>query len=103
MYTGLNWLRIEYTDRSCEHDNEVRFQALVTASMKMSAFWENAPCCLLEVDRRFRDTRTSALMVDAVRTSETSVYFKETTLHFSQKADMFTIMKLWFHKRRRIS
>jgi hypothetical protein len=32
----------------------VRFEVLTAASMKMSAFWDVAPCRLLEVDRHFR-------------------------------------------------
>jgi hypothetical protein len=30
------------------------FQVLMVASMKMTAFWDVAPCSLVEVDRRFR-------------------------------------------------
>jgi hypothetical protein len=41
--------------------------------MKMTAFWDVAPCSLVEVDRRF------VLMMETVCTSETSVYFYETT------------------------
>jgi hypothetical protein len=44
--------------------------------MKLTAFWDIAPCSLIEVDQRFREI---ALMIDAVRTSETSVNFYETT------------------------
>jgi hypothetical protein len=32
----------------------VRFQVLTAASMKVTAFWDIAPCSLVEVDRRFR-------------------------------------------------
>jgi hypothetical protein len=34
--------------------NNVRFQVLTAASTKMTAFWDIAPCSLVEVDRRFR-------------------------------------------------
>jgi hypothetical protein len=47
----------------------VTFQVLRAASMKMTAFWDVAPCTLVEVD----------LMMEAVSTCETSVYFYETT------------------------
>jgi hypothetical protein len=32
----------------------VRFQVLTAAIMKMTAFWDIAPCSLIEGDRRFR-------------------------------------------------
>jgi hypothetical protein len=41
----------------------------------MIALWDIASCSLVEVDRHFR----RALMMEAVRTSETSVYFNKTT------------------------
>jgi hypothetical protein len=42
--------------------------------IKMTAFWDVTPCSLMEVGHRF-----SALTMEAVRTSETLVYFHETT------------------------
>jgi hypothetical protein len=60
----------------------------------MTAFWDMAPCCLVEVDLRFKVRipsiiRAMALVVEAVRVSETSVYF--TRLHdaISQNAVIF--------------
>jgi hypothetical protein len=44
---------------------------------EMAAFWDTAPCSLVEVDRRFRGAID--LMMELVRTSETPAYFKETT------------------------
>jgi hypothetical protein len=32
----------------------VRFQDLTAASIKMTVFWDVAPCSLVEIDRRFR-------------------------------------------------
>jgi hypothetical protein len=37
-----------------EFDRFVRFQVFVAASMKVTFFWDIAPCSLVEVDRRFR-------------------------------------------------
>jgi hypothetical protein len=34
---------------------QVKFQVLTSASMKLIAFWDKAPCSLAEVRRRFRD------------------------------------------------
>jgi hypothetical protein len=31
----------------------VRFQIFTAASMKMTTFWDIAPCSLVEIDRRF--------------------------------------------------
>jgi hypothetical protein len=48
--------------------------------MKMTAFWDNASCSLLQADRR-SEVRTATIirpMMWAVRTSETSVYFHES-------------------------
>jgi hypothetical protein len=67
----------------------------------MTAFWDRTPCSLVKVGRRFRGEyglhqqkrwrKNGALMMDAVRTSETSVYFSETTKRYvSQKAVMLT-------------
>jgi hypothetical protein len=55
----------------------VRFQVLTAASMKFRIFWDVAPCSHVEVDRRY-----IALMMEAVRTSETSVNFNETTRRY---------------------
>jgi hypothetical protein len=43
----------------------------------MTAFWDTV-LCSLEVDRRFTDV-INRLMMEAVRTSETLVYFNDTT------------------------
>jgi hypothetical protein len=55
----------------------VRFQVLTAVGMKVSVFWDVAPCSHVEVDRRF-----IALMMEAVRTSETSVNFNVTTRRY---------------------
>jgi hypothetical protein len=49
--------------------------------MKMTAFWDRAPCSTTEVDLRFRGAYCLiiALMMESVRTSETLMYFKKTT------------------------
>jgi hypothetical protein len=44
--------------------NPVRFQVLKETSMKMTVFWDVAPCSLVAF---------IVLMMEAVRTSETSV------------------------------
>jgi len=41
----------------------------------MTAFWDVSTCSLVEV--------VIVLMIDAVRISETSVYFNETTQHYT--------------------
>jgi hypothetical protein len=67
----------------------------------MTAFWEIALCNHVEVDRPFRDAyclhHHGTLIMEAVNTSETSVYFNETTrcyileschLHISSRENM---------------
>jgi hypothetical protein len=48
-------------------------------SMKMTPFWDIAPCSLVEVGRRFRGAYCLQYCPDVRRTSETSVNFNETT------------------------
>jgi hypothetical protein len=74
----------------------VRFQVLTAESMNVTPFWDIAPCSLVESDPRFRgtyclrhqgDILIIALKIEAVYTSEKSVYFNETTRRFiSQKS-----------------
>jgi hypothetical protein len=45
----------------------------------MTVFWDIAPCRFVEIDRRFRRI---TLIMEAIRASETSVYFSETTRTF---------------------
>jgi hypothetical protein len=59
-------LTMQFIAASC---NFVRFQVLTAASMKIRAFWGTAPYSL-GVDRRF-----IALMMEKLRTSETSVCY----------------------------
>jgi hypothetical protein len=51
------------------------------------AFWDIASCFVFEVDRRFRGVYCPHHhpMVEAVRISETSVYFNQTTWRYIQK------------------
>jgi hypothetical protein len=56
---------------------------------KTRAFCDIAPCSIVGVDRRFRDVYCLhhqgdeiALMMEAVRTSETSVHFNVTTRRY---------------------
>jgi hypothetical protein len=49
----------------------------MAVSMKKIAFWNVAPCSVIEVDQCFRGVFI-ALMAEAACTSETSVHFSET-------------------------
>jgi hypothetical protein len=62
----------------------VRFQVLTAANVKFRVFWDVAPCSHVEVDRCFKVRTTSMIsaMTEAVNTSETSVNFNVTTLHY---------------------
>jgi hypothetical protein len=59
----------------------MRFQVLTAASMKAKAFWDIELCSLVEVDVSEVLTASiiRAMMMKVVCTSETSVYFNETT------------------------
>jgi hypothetical protein len=63
----------------------MRFQVLTVASMKMTVFWDVAPCSLVEVYQCFRGacclTHRGALTMEAASASETSVNFYQTTWH----------------------
>jgi hypothetical protein len=79
-YTAVCHLRFEnmkhhsHLFMAASHVNpslyNVRFQVLMVASKKMTAFCDIAPCTLIQVDWCFRWRQY---------TSETSVYFYETT------------------------
>jgi hypothetical protein len=58
----------------------MRFQFLTAVNMKMRAFWDIASCRLVGVVRRFRGAFClHRQMMEAVCTSETSVYYNQTT------------------------
>jgi hypothetical protein len=53
----------------------------MVASVKMTVFWDVAPCSLTEIDQGFRGASASIIgaMMEAVSTSQTLVSFCETT------------------------
>jgi hypothetical protein len=52
--------------------------------MKMAVFWVVAPCNLVEVYHRFRGPCCDELaLMEAARTSQTSVNFYQTTLRYN--------------------
>jgi hypothetical protein len=51
----------------------------------MTVVWTVEPCSLVEVDRRFRGV-IIVLMIEAIRISETSVYFHKTTWSYSPES-----------------
>jgi hypothetical protein len=65
-----------------KYHHHVRFQVLTVVSMKVSAFWDIAPCSLIEVDRRF------TLMMEAVHTSEMSVYSETTRQYIPEESNL---------------
>jgi hypothetical protein len=74
----------------------VGFQVCTAERMKITAFWDVAPCSLVDVDRRFR-----ALTMEAKRICETPVYFYETTLrHIPEGCHLQLNMncKIWYYE-----
>jgi hypothetical protein len=60
----------------------VRFQVL-KADMKMKIFWDIASCSLIEIGvSEVHNMSSIAVMTEAVRTSETSVYFNKTSRRY---------------------
>jgi hypothetical protein len=69
--------------------NIVTFQVFTAASMKMTAFWDVVPCSKRFIALMIEAVCTSetsvyfiTLMMDTVRISEASVNFHETTRHY---------------------
>jgi hypothetical protein len=66
----------------------MRFQVLTAASMKFRVFCGALLCSQTDVNRRFRGAcylhhqGIATLMMEAARTSETSVYMCLTTRHY---------------------
>jgi hypothetical protein len=64
--SGTDWgLVTEYRQANCWNTrvqiltmiySQGRFQILTAASMKMTIFWDVAPCSLVQIDRRFKGT-----------------------------------------------
>jgi hypothetical protein len=67
----------------CTVQYQVRFQVLTAASMKMTVFWNVAPCSLAEIERRstFQWCLLPPLIPFITLTMEASVNFCETTRH----------------------
>jgi hypothetical protein len=59
--------------------------------IKVAVFWDAAPCILVEIKRRFR---TIVLMLEAVSTSETSVYsYKTVRRNIPEGCQLYIIHK----------
>jgi hypothetical protein len=72
----------------------------VKNDLKIRAFWDVAPCSLVGVDRRFRGSHClhhqddeSIVTMEAVRTSETSLYSNETTRRYIPEGSNFHISR----------
>jgi hypothetical protein len=85
----------------------MRFQVLTLASMKMAVFWDVATCNLVEIDRRFRDAYCLHYQGAgiAVSTSETCMYFYQTTgrnipedsyIHFNSYLSLIYLLQFVF-------
>jgi hypothetical protein len=67
-----------------------RSASVIQQHTKMTAFCDMALCSLV-VRRRFAEDCLIALMMEAVRTSETSVYFYETTRRHTLEGCLFVL------------
>jgi hypothetical protein len=76
----------------CRESNEVLGFTKEENFLKMTTLWDIVSCNLVEVDRSFRgeycvrqqddESLIIAMMIEAIRTSETSAYFNETTRRY---------------------
>jgi hypothetical protein len=98
MYSYIFCLNVHCRNSSCFHVclvKYMRFHVLTATNMKMTAFWYIAPCSLVEVNRRFRSAYCLhhqgdnysielfiSLMMEVVRTSDTSANFNEITRQY---------------------
>jgi hypothetical protein len=66
-----------WSDQSTTSDVQMcSFIVNTMSTLKMTVFWDFAPCSLVKFDRRFG---AIALMIETVYTSETSVKFYQTS------------------------
>jgi hypothetical protein len=81
--------------------NIVRFQFLTATGMKMTVFWNVAPCSLLDIDQFLKDhLHQDNDMLEPVRSSETSVgvyqaawrRFKKTAIYFHISCFILTLV-----------
>jgi hypothetical protein len=79
----------------------IGFQVHMAASMKVSAFWDIAPCSVVEIHRRLEAPNASIFRVtkeirETVNTSESSVYFYKTTWRkIPERCYLYTAVKLF--------
>jgi hypothetical protein len=91
MQYSLNYWKI-VVKQIISYYKHVRFQVLTATSMKFRVFWNVAPCSHAEVDQRFRGT---ALMMEAVLTSKTSVNFNLTIRRYiPEESKLYTTKTL---------
>jgi hypothetical protein len=64
------------------------FHVLMVANVKITAFWHMAPCSLINC---------TTLMMEAVCTSEMSVYFYDTTWHHVPKGCHLNVAFVHLH------
>jgi hypothetical protein len=94
------WERVELYRKT---DGKVSITAWNRTTFKFRIFWDVAPCSHVGVDLRFRGKyclhhqAIIALMMEAVRTSETSVNFSVTTRRYIPKTLNFilAVVRTW--------
>jgi hypothetical protein len=62
--------------------------------MKLLAFWDIAPCCVV-IDRRHKGNQIIALMMEIVYTSETSVHYKTTRRNVPEGYHLLIYLNNW--------
>jgi hypothetical protein len=95
----LTALRVQHETKRETYDAFVRFQVLTAEIIKFTVFWDVASCSLVGADGRFRGEYCLhhqddslifiVLMMEAIRTSETSVYFKTTRCYIPEDSKLY--------------
>jgi hypothetical protein len=79
----------------------VRIQVLTVVNMNVTVFWNVASSSLVGVDRHFRGAyclhHVVSLMMETIRTCETSVYSNETTRRYIPES-CYVRMKLFSNR-----
>jgi hypothetical protein len=86
MYQDHNLFTIYYHRHTLDVNNilSARLEVLTAVITKMAVFWVVAPCSVVEVYQHFRSPCCLiALMMEAVRTSETMVNLYQTTWRYN--------------------
>lgn len=71
----------------------VTSEVMTAMCMNLAVIWDVAPCSAIEVGRRFSEV--NFMVMDAVRSSQTSANFYQTTWCSSSEDNRFHVKSYW--------